>query len=97
MQFRQQSAMRATGSDAAPPPERIVSPARLEGWREQSFNGQTAYRVEDDGKGMDASAGLSSTGVQLLNAFTQQLGGRLSWQNTDRGTSVSMVAPWSDA
>jgi len=38
-------------SDAAPPQPVIVSPADRGGWQEQSFVGQTLYRVEDGGPG----------------------------------------------
>ena len=81
MQFRQQSDMSlksswflasllvicglGASSDAAPPPERIVSPAKLEDWQEQSFVGYTSYRVEDGGQGKALHATANGTASGL--------------------------------
>jgi len=58
----------ATGSDAAPPPEKIVSPAQLEGWQEQSFSGHTSYRAEDGGNGEALHATAPGTASVLCRA-----------------------------
>jgi len=55
-------------SDAAPPKQVIVSPADLGGWQEQSFVGQTLYRVEEGGQGRALHAMADGTASGLCHS-----------------------------
>lgn len=55
-------------SDAAAPPERIVSPAALAMWQEHSFSGYTRYRAADGGEGQALHATAEGTASGLCQA-----------------------------
>lgn len=58
----------ASVSDAAAPPERIVSPAALANWQERSFSGHTQYRATADGTGQALHAIAVGTASGLCQA-----------------------------
>lgn len=84
MQFRQQSVMSlkiarfpatlllicglASGSNAAPPAERTVSPAARENWQERSFSGHTLYSVAEGDGGQALHAIAAGTASVLCQA-----------------------------
>jgi len=55
-------------SDAAAPPERIVSPAALTLWQERSFSGHTLYRAAEGGAGNALHAIAAGTASGLCQA-----------------------------
>ena len=69
-------------SDAATPPERIVSPAALATWQERSFSGHTRYRAEDRGAGQALHAIAAGTASGLCQAVQIDLNAQpvVRWQ-----------------
>jgi len=69
-------------SDAAAPPERIVSPAALAMWQERSFSGHTRYRAEERGAGQALQAIAAGTASGLCQAVQIDLNAQpvVRWQ-----------------
>jgi len=54
--------------------------------------GEGRITVEDDGRGMSA-AGLRGLGLSLVEAFAQQLQGRVERPPVERGTRTTVYFP----